>query len=50
MPTVGVEGAKRKAATKEQRARLFFVKLMEGGGVVAILDAPRALKVVLITA
>jgi hypothetical protein len=47
---VGVEGAKRKAATKEQRARLFSVKLMEGGGAVTILDARRVLKAVLITA
>lgn len=47
---VGVEGAKRKAATKEQRARPSSVRPMEGGGAVSTLDAPRVPKAVLITA
>jgi len=47
---VGAEGATKRAAAKELRARPSSVRLMEEGGVASILDAPRALKVVLISA
>lgn len=44
------EGAAKMDATKELRARPFSVKLMEGGGAVGTLAAPRALKAALISA
>jgi ethanolamine ammonia-lyase large subunit len=48
--TVGAEGATKRVAAKELRARPSSVRLMEEGGVVSTLDAPRALKVVLSSA
>ena len=50
LPTVGVEGAKRKAATKELRARPSSVKPMEGGSAVNTLDVPKVPKAGLISA
>jgi hypothetical protein len=47
---VGVIDVKRKAATKELRARPSSVKHMEGGGAVNFLGVPRVLRVVLIAA
>jgi hypothetical protein len=47
---VGVIDVKRKAATKEPRARPSSVKHMVGGGAVNFLGVPRVLRVVLIAA
>lgn len=47
---VGVTDVKRKAATKELRARPSSVKHMEGGDAVNFLDVPRVLRAVLISA
>jgi ethanolamine ammonia-lyase large subunit len=47
---VGAEGATKRVAAKELRARPSFVRLMEAGGVASTLDAPRALKAVLASA
>jgi hypothetical protein len=47
---VEVIDVKRKAATKEPRARPSFVKHMVGGGAVKFLGVPRVRRVVLIAA
>lgn len=50
MHMVGVTDVKRKAATKELRARPSSVKHMEEGGAVNFLGVPRVLRAVLIAA
>lgn len=47
LPTVGVEGAKRQAATKELKERPSSVKLTEGESAVTTSDVPKALKAAL---